>query len=202
MSSVIVHVDNDNDTEDQDGDDMDMTESKTKSATATAAVTAAVASSSSSSQPSAGNRPNKRRQIKTKGRGFKQGFEGDEDRYAGRAGEFESIGETGESDAQRSVEGWIIVVTGIHEEAQEDDVYDVFADHGEIQQIHLNLDRRTGYVKGYALIEYKNFREAQAAIDTVNGFQLLERPLHVDWAFKRPSNKQSHNSRQSRGRRR
>ena len=87
------------------------------------------------------------------------------------------------------MEGYIIFVTNVHEEAQEDDIYDLFADYGEPKQIHLNLDRRTGYVKGYALIEYETKKEAQAAIDGMHGTEMLDQTLGVSFAFSKAPTK-------------
>ncbi|KAJ2083817.1 RNA-binding protein 8A [Coemansia sp. RSA 988] len=85
--------------------------------------------------------------------------------------------------AQRSVEGWVVVATGIHEEAREEDVQDFFADYGKVRGLHLNLDRQTGYVKGYAILEYATREEATAAVEKGSGKKLLGMPVLIDFAF-------------------
>ncbi|KAJ2738670.1 proteasome regulatory particle subunit [Coemansia sp. Cherry 401B] len=85
--------------------------------------------------------------------------------------------------AERSVEGWVVVVTGVHEEAREEDLLDRFADYGPVRSLHMNLDRQTGFVKGYALLEFREFDHARAAVEQAAGSSLLGQRIAVDFAF-------------------
>ncbi|KAJ2358511.1 hypothetical protein IWW50_000790 [Coemansia erecta] len=87
------------------------------------------------------------------------------------------------ANAEHSIEGWVVIATGIHEEAREEDLQDFFADYGKVRSLHMNLDRQTGFVKGYALLEYENVDEAKAAVMEGSGKKLLGKPINVDFAF-------------------
>ncbi|KAK1927959.1 putative RNA binding protein [Papiliotrema laurentii] len=90
--------------------------------------------------------------------------------------------------AARSVEGWIVIVTGLNEETQEEDLQDLFGEFGEVKNLSMALNRRTGYVMGYALIEYGTKEEAEAAIKGTSNTTFLEKTITTDFAFaKAPS---------------
>ncbi|WFD43441.1 proteasome regulatory particle subunit [Malassezia psittaci] len=126
--------------------------------------------------------------VRRRGRGF--GPDASDDVEGVKSGKFERLDDAmddAEEKAARSIEGWIIVVTNVHEEATEDDVLDLFLEYGKVKDLHLNLDRRTGYVKGYALLQYETQSEAKQAIDACrSGLQLLEQGLEADFAFVQP----------------
>ena len=119
--------------------------------------------------------------LRTKGRGHRDRTDGNDSELS--RGTFDSTASSGTGPV-KSVEGWIVFVWNVHEEAQEEDILDAFGEYGEVRNIHVNLDRRTGFVKGYVLIEYAERKEADAAIKAMNGADMLGQTLGCDFAFR------------------
>ena len=119
--------------------------------------------------------------LRTKGRGHRDRTDGNDSKLS--RGTFDSTASSGAGPV-KSVEGWIVFVWNVHEEAQEEDILDAFGEYGDVRNIHVNLDRRTGFVKGYVLIEYAERKEADAAIKAMNGADMLGQTLGCDFAFR------------------
>lgn len=118
-----------------------------------------------------------------RGRGFDANFE--DDRYAGNRGMFDSVDSAPsvKVPAEKSVEGWVLFVTGLTEEHSENDLMDLFSDFGEVKQLRLPLSRITGDPHGFALIMYEDVNSAVEAIDQLDNAECLGTVLHVSWAF-------------------
>lgn len=121
--------------------------------------------------------------TKRKGRGFSRADEPTNQYGLPTISHFESLREEGTGRAQRSVEGWVLFITGLHEEATEEDLQDRFGEYGQVRSLKINLDHRTGYVKGYGLIEYGSWEEAKQAVDALDGATFMDGTLQVDFAF-------------------
>ena len=80
-----------------------------------------------------------------------------------------------------------IFVGNIEFTASEDDLRELFEQHGMVDQVHLITDRYTGRSRGFGFVEMPNADEAKAAIASLNGAELQNRPLTVNEARPRES---------------
>jgi len=121
---------------------------------------------------------------KLKGRGNTDAMELDaSERYTGKGSIFNRLDREPKEGPIKSVEGWIIFIRNVHEEATEEDLISKFSEFGPIKNLQMPLDRRTGFVKGYALVEYEERPQAEKAINAMDGAKFVEKTVSVEWAF-------------------
>ena len=66
-----------------------------------------------------------------------------------------------------------------------DDIRELFAQHGTVQDVNLITDRHTGRSRGFCFVEMDD-EDADKAIETLDGFEFQGRNLRVNVARERP----------------
>ena len=64
----------------------------------------------------------------------------------------------------------------------DEDLREVFEQHGEVTSVNIVMDRETGRSRGFAFVDMPNDAEANAAIRALNGKELMGRALNVNEA--------------------
>ena len=75
-----------------------------------------------------------------------------------------------------------IYVGNLSFDATEDEVRQLFAEHGEVASVNIITDRDSGRPKGFGFVEMPQQEQAQAAIKSLNGKEFRGRGLNVNEA--------------------
>ncbi len=75
-----------------------------------------------------------------------------------------------------------IYVGNLTYEVSENDLRDLFGEHGTVTKVNVIMDKMTGKSKGFAFVEMENDADGQTAIDELNGADLQGRNLKVNLA--------------------
>src|SRR5437868_14411934 len=65
-------------------------------------------------------------------------------------------------------------------ETTENDLQDLFEQHGTVNEVHLMMDRMTGKSRGFAFVTMNDGAQANAAMSALNGRELNGRTLTVN----------------------
>ncbi|KAL1435480.1 hypothetical protein MTO96_000152 [Rhipicephalus appendiculatus] len=74
---------------------------------------------------------------------------------------------------------WIFI-GGLDYQLTEGDVICVFSQYGEVVNINLIRDKKTGKSKGYCFLCYEDQRSTVLSVDNLNGISLCKRTIRVD----------------------
>src|SRR2546423_14866878 len=67
-------------------------------------------------------------------------------------------------------------------ETTENDLQDLFEQHGAVKEVHLMMDRMTGKSRGFAFVTMNDDEQAKSAMSATNGKELNGRALNVNEA--------------------
>ncbi|CAG5123869.1 unnamed protein product [Candidula unifasciata] len=73
-----------------------------------------------------------------------------------------------------------VYIGGLPFDLTEGDVICVFSQYGEVVNLNLIRDHKTGKIKGYGFLCYEDQRSTVLAVDNLNGIKILGRTIRVD----------------------
>jgi cold-inducible RNA-binding protein len=82
-------------------------------------------------------------------------------------------------------------------ETTENDLQDLFEQHGTVNEVNLMMDRMTGKSRGFAFVTMNDAEQAKAAMSATNGKELNGRALNVNEARPREERPRSNGSRRN-----
>lgn len=87
---------------------------------------------------------------------------------------------------------WIFI-GGLDYDLTEGDIICVFSQYGEVEEINLVRDKKTGKSKGFCFLNYQNTNSTILAVDNLNGIKLCGRTIRVDHVadYRPPKEKKS-----------
>ena len=93
-----------------------------------------------------------------------------------------------------------IYVGNLPHSATEEELQEVFSQHGEVSSVNIVKDRETGRPRGFAFVEMPNGAEAAAAIEHLNLHEIGGRSITVDEARPKRTDQPRRGGRPRRGR--
>jgi cold-inducible RNA-binding protein len=80
-----------------------------------------------------------------------------------------------------------IFVGNLSYQTTQEELYAAFAQYGAVERVNIVTDRDTGQPRGFAFVEMTDAREAETAIQQLNGAELNGRALNVNEARPKPA---------------
>jgi RNA recognition motif-containing protein len=75
-----------------------------------------------------------------------------------------------------------IFVGNLSYEISQEDLVEVFKDYGEVQRVHIPVDKETGRKRGFAFVEMVSKGQETAAIEALDGADWMGRSIKVNQA--------------------
>lgn len=79
-----------------------------------------------------------------------------------------------------------IFVGNLSYQTTQDELYAAFSAYGNVEKVSIVTDRDTGQARGFAFVEMTESRDAENAINALNGAELNGRALNVNEARPKP----------------